>query len=187
MRKLHALASLALASAGVLYASSRPWTQLPSDPTEHHERLARAVGTWDGELTMIVPGGQAIQSKVVETVGRVGGFWNHSVVEGTVMGAPFKGMYIQGYDPDRKKYVGLWIDSSGPTWQIEEGTYDAETDVLRMGHEGPDMTGRVTQQWSTTTYDAEGKRIYQAFMKLPDGSASMTMEIVYTKRAEGAR
>jgi hypothetical protein len=72
----------------------------------------------------------------------IGGFWLLDTFEGSFSGMPFKGFGMTGYDPDKKTYIGTWVDSMGPQLMVLEGTYDPAKKTLTQTGEGPDMTGK---------------------------------------------
>lgn len=177
-----ALVALALVSG--LYAMTRTSApQMPPKPTEHHERIQKDVGMWDGEFEMNMMG-QTMNGKVTERVEAFGDYWTISHMEGAVMGMPIAGTYQLGYDGDTKKYQGTWIESMSHRLTVMEGAYDEETGTLTMSYTGPDMLGNETKHWSTSTYNDRGQRVFKAYMNDGDGNEVHTMTITYTRRAE---
>ncbi len=78
-----------------------------SQPGPEHERLKEQVGTWDVVMSF---GGQ--ESKGSSTYKSVcGGMWMVSDFQGEFGGMAFQGHGIDGYDQQKKKYVGIWCDS----------------------------------------------------------------------------
>ena len=50
---------------------------------------------------------------------------------------PFNGLFTLGYDQDKKKFVGTWVDSmSSHLWKYE-GTLDGSRKTLTLETEGP--------------------------------------------------
>src|SRR5688500_4131390 len=83
-------------------------------PVKEHEWLKQFVGEWqsDVEITM-EPGKPPMKGKGTERTRMLGGFW--VVGEGTGemegMPAPMTSRLTLGYDPQKSKYVGTWVDS----------------------------------------------------------------------------
>jgi Protein of unknown function (DUF1579) len=152
-------------------------------PHKYHKLLQADVGVWDGELEMSVPGmPEPMKSEVVETIKTFGSFWTVSTLEGNFMGMPFEGHAQLGYDPEAKQFVGTWIDTSSPSIAVMHGSFDEDTKTLAMHFRAPDMMGRMTDQWNTSTVNEAGQRIFKGFFKAEDGSDVHSMTIVYTKR-----
>ena len=143
--------------------------------------LAEGVGTWDAVVKNTVPGAPPTEDKGKETIVAIcDGKWYWSDYKGTMMGTPFEGHAITGYDPTTKKFVMYWIDSMSPVFTRTEGEYDATKKAFVMngkcvGMDGQEMT---VSQTATQTPDA---RVLKMLMKSP--SASHEMQIDY-KRAK---
>ena len=92
------------ATASVAWiAAGRP-QEAAVAPTAEHKLLEKYVGTWDAEVSTSDPSGAAHKSPAKSTA-RVtcGGLWMVSDFEGTMMGAPFVGHEVFGYDPISKR------------------------------------------------------------------------------------
>jgi hypothetical protein len=75
-------------------------------PGPEHAALMKDVGTWDCNVTCNMPGAPPMVSKGSEVVTAFGPFWTHSEFRGEMMGQPFSGAGMMGYDPTKKVYVG---------------------------------------------------------------------------------
>ena len=81
-------------------------------PGPEHEMLKKDVGTWDATVEMFMaPGAPPAVSKGTETVTMLGGFWQVGEFKSEMIGQPFEGQGITGYDPAKKKFVGTWVDT----------------------------------------------------------------------------
>jgi hypothetical protein len=156
-------------------------------PSAEHKILTDEVGTWDATIKLWLPGSETpVESKAVETVSLMpGGFWTLSRFEGEVMGQKFTGHGQNGYDPNKKKYVGTWIDSMTPSLMVLEGTYDPKTRELTMLAEGFDLTiGEVTRTKMVSKSDGPGQRKFSMYMasKSTGDKFVRSMEVEYTRR-----
>ena len=99
---------VAIAAAGTFAYDLAAAFQDSPKPTKQHEGLKAAVGTWDGDAMLHLPGTPPVKSKGVETNIMVGDFWLLTHYEGESMpGVPFEGYGILGYDTGRERYVGI--------------------------------------------------------------------------------
>ena len=74
--------------------------------------LHAGVGTWDADFKMEMPGAPAMTSTCSEVVAPIcGGKWTWSTFTGEMMGAPFEGHALTGYDSKAERIVSFWIDS----------------------------------------------------------------------------
>ena len=119
-------------------ASDVPGLPQMPEPTKEHAWLHQAVGEWDteGEANM-GPGQPAIKCTGTETVRALGKFWTITENTTTMMEMPMTGVMTLGYDPEKKKYIGTWVDSMTSHLWHYEGTVDAAGKVLTLEAEGP--------------------------------------------------
>src|SRR5438128_8815468 len=115
-------------------------------PGPEHEVLKKHVGTWD--LTMNF-GGMQTKGTVTYRMD-LGGLWLASSLESELFGAKFEGRGMDTYDPAKKKYVGVWMDSMGSSPMILEGTFDKEKKTMTMAGDGPGMDGKPTKYKSVS-------------------------------------
>jgi hypothetical protein len=131
---LFALAMLAFAS---MPAIAQPPT---APPLKEHEWLYQFEGDWVSNSEGTVgPDQPPMKCKGTMTSKKLGGFWVVNELTGDMMGTEMKGLQTLGYDPEKKKYVGTWVDNMmGHMWKYE-GTVDASGKKLVLEAEGPDM------------------------------------------------
>src|SRR5262245_39324125 len=101
---------LSLASVALFLISSGARAQDMPKPGPEHDKLKQFVGTWDAHVkTTFEPGKPAQESKGIYTAKLdVGGFFLITDFKGEIMGAKFHGHGMSGYDPHKKKYIGVW-------------------------------------------------------------------------------
>ena len=170
-----ALLSVALASGLA--------AQLPQ-PGKQHKTLARQVGVWDASLEYLDfnTGKMATSKGTSNRQQPLGPFWLVDRFQAQVMGMPFKGMGTTGYDPQKKKMVGTWIDSMTPSLMVIEGNWDKDGKVLTMSGMGPGEDGEPVKTTLVTTVRSTDKHVFQMFTETPDGEDMLMMTITYTKR-----
>ena len=85
-------------------------------PGEAHEHLRSYVGTWDTvtKIWMGGPGSPPLESTGTSTFKSVlGGNWVLEEHAGSMMGKPYNGIGMMGYDNYKKLYVGTWFSNMG--------------------------------------------------------------------------
>lgn len=107
-------------------------------PQKEHEWLKQLTGEWtcEGEMHM-GPDAPAMKTSGTESTRSIGGFWVQTEINGEMMGAPFTGIMTLGYSPEKQKYIGTWLDSSGSMLWDYEGTVDESGKVLTLNTMGP--------------------------------------------------
>src|SRR5687768_3142486 len=106
----------AVAVAGFLAAPAAR-AQEPPKPGPEHDLLKKMVGTWDVAMNF---GG--METKATATYKLVlGGLWLSGDFEGDFGGMKFQGHGLDSYDPVRKKYVSVFVDSMSTSPMVTEG------------------------------------------------------------------
>lgn len=131
----------ALVAAGA-YAGPQDAPESPK-PCKEHEWLQQIVGEWDSEAEVTPdPAKPPVKMKGTESSRMIGGFWAMCEVKGEAFNKPFTGIMTLGYDAERKRYVGTWIDSmTGHLWSYQ-GSLDASGRMLVLDTEGPGRDGK---------------------------------------------
>jgi hypothetical protein len=110
---------------------------------EHHKELAWYLGTWDTEMRMT--GAPAAEKGTSEFKWIVDGRWIAEDFNGTLMGAPYHGYGVMGFDRFKKKWVSTWVSS-------------ADTAMLRFEGVVVDPTGKVKVLWCNLDEYLTGER-----------------------------
>ena len=100
---------------------------MKTEPQKEHQWLQKLVGEWtyEGEATM-EPGEPPAKMTGTESVRSLGGLWILAEVQGEMPGGGVATtMMTLGYDPQKRRYVGTWIDSMMTRLWVYEGALDA--------------------------------------------------------------
>ena len=171
------LGALALLGTGVAgFAAGTATTQdAPiAQAGKQHEWLATHAGTYSAKVGGMM--GESEGTNKIESA--LGGLWNVSHFESSMMGQPFQGMEILGYDPMKEKFVSVWVDSMSTRLSVMEGTYDAEKKALTMRGPTIGMDGQEATMVNVTTYRDGG----MTFAMSMEGDAAPVMTIDYEKK-----
>jgi hypothetical protein len=103
----------------------KAWTEYAT-PGEAHKMLAKTSGTWIGESTSWMANGAPPMKNKSTLVNKMimDGRYQLSTFKGDMMGMPFEGMSIGGYDNTQKKFFTTWIDNMGTGILKMEGNLD---------------------------------------------------------------
>ena len=158
--------------------------QEASIPGAPHARLASMTGTYDLSIkSWQGPGAQP----TVET----GTATRRMVLEGrvmleetsaTMMGQPFAGIGMHGYDNVSGKHWSTWNDNLSTGLMLSEGDCDDQSACTFTGHWNDPVTkakvtARMTSRWTNPTTE-----VFAMYGPGPDGKEMQMMEITYTKR-----
>lgn len=110
-------------------------------PGKMHEMLASWNGTWTGETTMWEYEGATPQKSTGTAVNTMimGGKYQSTKHSGNMMGMPFEGNSITGYDNATKKFVSTWIDNWSTGIMTMSGDWNESAKTLAMNGTYPDI------------------------------------------------
>lgn len=180
-RSLLSVVSLLVCLAGSLRAAEPP--AMPQ-PTKEHEWLKQYVGEWDTETEIFMePGKPSLKAAGHETARMVGGFWVMGENKGEMMGQAFTGIMTLGYDPEKKKYIGTWVDSNtSMLWQYS-GTVDETGKVLTLETEGfCPMEGQVCQFKDIVEFKSKDERVLTSTRLGKDGQWTKMMTMTAKRK-----
>jgi len=149
--------------------------------------LAASNGTWKGDMNMWEYEGAAPMKSPVTEVNTMimGGRYQSSKNTGNMMGMPFEGQGITGYDNAKKKFVSTWIDNFGTGIMSMEGTWDAATKSMTMTGSMPDICRPGKQCSMREVFTMIDDKTQKLEMYGPDpktGKEFKTMEILLKKQ-----
>jgi hypothetical protein len=169
-------ALLALAAGLVGITASRVPAQ-EVKPGPEHTLMKEWAGNWDAVIKM---GGA--ESKGSHAAGvSLNGLWLLESFKGEVGGGPFEGRGATSYDPAKKKYVNIWIDSMSTSPMITEGTYDAASKTMTMTGTMPMPDGN-SMKVKTTTIDKDADTRVFSLKAVQDGQEMEMIQITYRRR-----
>lgn len=118
-----------MADMATMFAQARKFTE----PGEHHKVLEKFVGKWKSASTMHM-GGQSgpPEEGASQTKWLMDGRWLQSEWNSTMMGMPFNGFMIMGYDNFKMSYVCTMISSADTAMLRAEGDMDPDGNTLLM-------------------------------------------------------
>lgn len=153
-------------------------------PGEPHKLFATLAGSWTTTTKeWMEPGKPPTESTGTAEMKMVlDGRFLQQEFTSQMMGQPFSGIGIDGYDNLRKRYVTTWIDTWGTGIFQMEGTAsaDGKTITLKGQHDEPGgghMTHRAVWKildGNTQTFDMYGTHKHGKEMKM--------LEIAYTRK-----
>ena len=153
-------------------------------PGEPHSLLANLAGSWDTKTKEWMESGKPPMESAgtVEIKSVLGGRFIQEDYTGNMMGQPFFGLSMTGYDNLQKRYVTAWMSTMGTGMFIMEGTASADGKTITLTGKHPEpgggfMTHRAIWKIvdnNNQTFDMYGAHHGQKEMK--------NMEIVYMRK-----
>jgi len=151
-------------------------------PGPMHEMLASGVGEWKAEVTMWMDPNQPPSTSEATTVieSMLGGRYFKATHTGMMMGMPFEGFEISGYDNVKKKFFNVWIDNMGTGMMVSEGTYDEATKTLTYTGQMTDPMGTDMNVREVIKKTDKDHSTFEMYVDM-GGKEMKNMEIKYTR------
>jgi len=153
-------------------------------PGKHHKWLASLDGEWTGEMKMWMDPSQSPTVSKLSTKNEMimNGLYQKSTHSGDMMGMPFKGEGMAGFDNSKKIFVTTWIDNMGSGIMTMEGSLDDTEKILTTeGTMTDPMTGKEIGIKQVLTHLSEDKHFFEMYMIVGDETMK-TMEITYHRK-----
>jgi len=112
----------------------------------------------------------------------VGGVWLVSDFAGEIGGHPLNGHAITGFDPQKSKYEGVWVDSAGRHITLVEGTYDSSKKTFQTTSLENDASGKANAVTGVQRFVDSNTEVLTLFSRGPDGKSLQSMTITYRRR-----
>lgn len=153
-------------------------------PAEGHKFLQKMVGEWEIVSKLWEKPGQ--DPTVTKGPGKgkmiMGGRYLKVNYRGTMMGMPFEGMSIYGYDNHLKKYFSTWIDNMGTGILVNKGILDRSGKVLTQFGDVDDIfTGKKQKAKTIITFVNPDKWLMEMYMISPQGEFK-SLEVTHTRK-----
>jgi hypothetical protein len=154
-------------------------------PGAPHQALAATAGTYDMKIrSWHEPGGPATEETgTAKRTMMLGGRVLFEEVSSAMMGTPFTGHGMMGYDNVTGKYWSTWNDSMSTGLMVSEGTCDAQMKSCTFIGQWNDpvnkapVKARMTSRWTSPTV-----QIFEMYGPGKDGKEVKMMEITYTRQ-----
>lgn len=149
-----------------------------------HDKLAKCAGSYDveGEF-MMEPGQPPMKSKSTAKFESIlDGKFLQQTFSGEMMGMPFQGLGIDGYDRSTKKWTSFWCDSMGTAsiYLTGESPDGGKTITFRGEMMDPD-TGKMMKIRSVHTETGADSFTFEMFGE-HDGKEGLMFKLTYTRK-----
>jgi hypothetical protein len=107
-----------------------------STPGEHHKDMAKYLGDWDYEsrLWMTADAQPTVSKGTATTRWLIEGMWVETEMKGMMMGRPYHGVTISGFDLFKKKHVGCTVHNMSTAMLTSEGVVVDPTGKLDVSY-----------------------------------------------------
>lgn len=154
-------------------------------PGAQHKYLENFVGQWNAVITTwLQPGAEPMVANCeVDAQMILGGRYLYFTMKGTMMGMPFEGININGYNNYKKEFFTLWLDNQSTAFVDSYGSLDEAGKVRTENGLWDDPITRTKMKVKTIdTMVDKDKHVYDMIVMLPNGTEFKSMTIVYTRK-----
>jgi hypothetical protein len=103
-------------------------------------------------------------------------------VSSQMMGQPFTGQGLHGFDNVTGKHWFTWNDSMSTGLMVSEGTCDASMACTYTGTYHDPVSKKPVTSRMTTRWSDKSTEVFEMYAPGPDGKEAKMMEITYKKR-----
>lgn len=170
---------------GGMSAEAMAAMQKLAGPSEKHKVLENLAGSWNVQSKMFMePGKPPMESKGTNESKLIlgGRFLQEDYTSPGMMGQPFAGHGMTGYDLSKQKFVNVWVDNMGSWMTTTEGTIDASGKVITLT--GPMLdpqSGKNIPSKTVLRVESADKHTMEMFTVV-DGKEAKMMELTYTRK-----
>ena len=166
---------------GMDAAGMQRWMEFMTPGPKHAEMVADA-GQWNVHSKFWMdPNAPAEESNFKSSVKPVlGGRFCVENLSGEVMGMPFEGMGIVGYDNHKEMWVSVWMDNMSTSIYYAEGKEQPDGRTIMYGDYYDPMNDTEGKQKIILDHDAEGGPTMTMQHQM-DGEWQTTMIMTYTR------
>jgi hypothetical protein len=153
-------------------------------PGPEHQELAKMAGSWDVASSFWMdPSAPPQQSKDTATFSVIlNGRYVRQDYHGQMMGKPFNGIGIDGYDNNLGTYTSVWIDDMSTAAMVLHGKKSSDGKSITFEGDVSDcMTGGTMHVRSVATRQSDDAMSFEMFCNR-GGTEQKSMELRYTRQ-----
>jgi hypothetical protein len=153
-------------------------------PGTVHQMMAESSGEWASNVTMWMDPSQPPQKIEGSCTNEMimGGRYLKSSQKSSMMGMPFEGMMLLGYDNAKKEFTEVWYDNFGTGTSIFTGKYNDQDSTLQLSGTMVDpATGNDIKCREDMKFIDKDNQIMTMYV-LQEGKEAKYMEQVMTRK-----
>lgn len=151
--------------------------------TAEHRELAKYAGDWNAKTEWkMAPNAPAENGTGVAQIKMIfDGMFMEQMFESSMMGQPFQGRLLMGYDTIEKEFKSVWIDSMAPIWGAASGTKEGNKIVMTGMSPSHTPSGKKQKNMTKTWMVDADNWVFEMWMPGPDGKMFRMGRIEYTR------
>jgi hypothetical protein len=165
-------------------AMARAWQEF-AKPGAMHKWMASLNGKWEADITSYANPAQPEKSKGMAVyTSTLNGLYQEGKMTGNMMGMPFEGKSVMGYDNSKKQFVSTWVDNLGSGIVYMTGNYDTTSKILTLkGTQTDPSTGKDADIREVMKVIDNNNYTMEMYGTGPDGKEVKFMDAVYKRKS----
>ena len=153
---------------------------------DEHKYIATNVGEWEVASKMWMdPKGAPMEYKGESKAKMVlGGRYLMEEFKSNIMGSPYEGLMLQGYDNLQKRYFSIWMDNMSTWPSISYGQVDEKGKFVSDGTMYDISTPAGRPMHFEVTPKGDNSNLFEMFDDKPPFGKHKSFEMLYTRKAE---
>lgn len=153
-------------------------------PGPEHALLKRFEGDWKVEcqLTLAQVEERIVYDGTYVAKVELGGFFLIGEFKTKAGGKPIVGRGTTGFDPTKKEYVGVWIESNKPVMTAIRGNWDEKKEVYTETMTMPLEGGKTLTMQSITRFKGKDVMMTTVTWKEPGEEKASKLEMTFRRK-----
>lgn len=176
--------SFQMPDAQQMQEAYQEWQKL-GQPSHMHRRLEYFLGDWSTVTKIYGMGPEPMSSTGEASFSWLfDGRWLQQRYAGSMMGQPFTGMGITGYDNFRNQFVNIWLDDMSTVLTVTSGLLDRTGETLvTYGPMDEPMLDQINKMAKYVTRIIDEKtHVFEIHDPSIGEENSLVVEITYTRK-----
>lgn len=155
-------------------------------PGEHHKQLHKYVGEWEVKSKMWMDPSMPPMESTGTAVSKLefGGRFIFMTYNSAIMGQPFEGRLVMGYNNNTKQFEASWIDTMSTGIWNSTGASSEGGNVFTWNGTFTEPDGEKKATREVTTFRGPDLYVSEFFETGKDGKERKMMELTYSRKAK---
>jgi len=155
-----------------------------TQPTLGHKVLEKFTGHWSTEMRLWMDPSQPpmVSEGYTNSAMMLGGRFVHTEFKGSMMGMPYNGAGIMGYDNNRKLFNSTWVSNMDTGMHVSRGALNMDGTIMTLiGEMDEPMSGEMGKTYRQQYhFKADGSMVFQ-IAEILYGEPFTVLEMVSTR------
>jgi hypothetical protein len=163
-------------------ANQKAWMEYMT-PGSMHEMMGESAGEWKTKSTFwMTPDAEPLETVGIATSEMImGGRYLKTVHKGTMMGMPFEGLSLQGFDNATEQFTSVWFDNLGTGISVSTGIYEAERNsIFFTGSMVDPVSGEDIEYKQIVKFIDDNHQVFEMYTEF-EGKEYKSMEVEATR------